>query len=259
MNKHCHTAQQTSRRTHLPRHYYPGYVFIPKEGYFQARKIGLTAKRVSYDPLFHKTRLLAHEFAQLAAQAKLIRQAFCTPAGIKDKPHRLQSLLLQALQQDEKNIYGCRNLFNGNLHVLEDYNFNKQALLQDICAMEWELTYQATTKQFQLQLPSFVPLYFIQPPSGSTHCRIYLTTAVFDFQQYTYSIHTSRTSLIPLRRIHFPATTLTTPAEAIAGSLSITALGITWYAAVENNHRIIPAPIPGPLAIVAAAWPLATC
>lgn len=251
MNKLTPAQKETWKPAHLPRHYYPGYVFIPKDGYFQARKIGLKPERVHIDPRFNKTRLLAGEFAQMAACTKLIHTAFCQDNGIKYKPRRLHGLLNTILQQDEVNVCGSRNLLKGDCSLLEEFNFNDQSSLEDVCSLEWDIDLQPETGEVMLQLPSFVPEYYFRPPAGISHARILLLSASFNFVQMNYTMATSKTSLIPMKRIHFPATVLRTKNQPQAGHLLITALGIKWYATGRDRSLLYPAAIPGPLTVVA--------
>jgi hypothetical protein len=250
MKKLTPAQKEKWKPAHLPRHYYPGYVFIPKNGYFQARKIGLKADRVHRDPRFYKTRLLAKEFAQMAAHAKLIRTAFCTGTTIKGNAHRLHGLLNRILQEDESNICGNRKLLNGNLELLEGFNLNEKCAFQEACKMEWDMGFRPSSKQIVLTIPSFVPEYFILPPQGVSHCRIYMTTAVFDLDQNSYTTETGRTTLIPIKRIHFKATELVTSFTPGEGLLAITVLGISWYTTSTASAKLLPSSIPGPLAIM---------
>ena len=252
MKKLTPAQKETWKPAHLPRHYYPGYVFIPKNGYFQARKIGLTAERVHRDPRFHKTRLLAKEFAQLAVYAKLIRAACCTGTTIKCNAYRLQGLLNRILQQDEAHICGSRKLLNGDLSLLEGFNFNQQALMEETCKIDWEFSEGPEANQVVVQLPSFVPEYFILPPAGIQYCRIYLISAILNLDQTTYTTIMDRTSLIPLKRMHVATTELTVQNTAAAGLLTITALGITWYEHQNGYAKLMPSSTPGPLTIISA-------
>ena len=237
---------------HLPRHYYPGHVFIPKNGYYQARRIGLTALRVHRDPLFHKTRLCAQEFAQLARYAKLIRTALCANTNIKANTQRLLGLLNQALQEDDIHIQGSRKLTNAGLEMLEGFNLNPNAAIEQVCKIDGEIIVDPATKQTTVVIPSFVPAYYIQGPAGISHCRIYMVTATLDLDQLLYTSTTEKTSLIPLKRIHIPAVKLVSANNAISTGLTVVALGINWYAPVVGSIKIAPSKIAGPLMITTA-------
>lgn len=249
MKKLTPVQKEAWKPKHLPRHYYPGYVFIPKEGYFQARKIGLTADRVHIDPRFHKTRLLAKEFAELAAYVKLIRAALSTVTTIKNNA-RLHGLLNRALQYDETHCCGSRKLVNGNLEILEGFNLNSKTALEDACKIEWDIVHHPLTQQTTVHIPSFVPEYYISPPEGIQYCRIYTIAAYIDIDQSSYTTEIRRTSLIPLKKIHFPAAKLTMPNTAKSGLLGIISLGVTWYELEKENNKLVMSAIPCPLKIV---------
>lgn len=249
MKKLTPAQKETWKPAHLPRHYYPGYVFIPKKGYFHARKIGLTAERVRIDPRFHKTRLLAKEFAELAAYVKLIRAALSTVTVIKNNA-RLHGLLNRALQYDETHCCGSRKLVNGNLEILKGFNLNPKTALEDACKIEWDIVYHPHTRQTTVHIPSFVPEYYISPPEGIHYCRIYVIAANIDIERSSYTTESRKTSLIPLKKIHFPATRLTIPHTVNSGFLGIIALGITWYKSEKESNKLIVSAIPGPMQII---------
>jgi hypothetical protein len=238
--KLSYTEKAARNPGHLPRHYYPGYVFIPKEGYFQARKIGLTGGRVRIDPRFHKTRLLAKEFAQSDAWAKLIRAAFQAVTGIKCKKQSLHGLLIRALQHDEVHYYGSRQLQQGDLSLLEGFNFNANLELAQTCKLDWDDYYDSSVKETGVCLPSFVPEYFLFPPVGITHCRIDLVTMAIDLRNNSYDAAIARTSLIPLKRINIPARELKTPYQTGNDIVNITALGLSCYEQQQNG--LLPSP-----------------
>ncbi len=247
--KLTHAEKEARNPGHLPRHYYPGYVFIPKNGYFQARKVGLTGLRVCRDPRFHKTRLLAKEFARSNTWAKLIRAAFHAATGIKCNKQSIHGLLIRALQQDENNIYGSRQLQLGDLSLLEGFNFNAKLPLEDTCKLQYEGAYDPEVQQVSISLPSFVPEYFLFPPAPVTHCRICLVTVAIDLLHHAYQAAIARTSLIPLKRIHIPAGELITPYQAHPHIVNFTALGLLCY--TRQGAALLPSPESSSLQVIA--------
>ena len=247
-HKLTYAEKEARNPAHLPRHYYPGYVFIPKNGYFQARKVGLTGLRVCRDPRFHKTRLLAKEFARSNTWAKLIRAAAYKATGIKCNKQSLHGLLIRALQQDDVNFYGSRQLQLGDLSLLEGFNFNAKLPLEDTCKLQYEGAYDPEVQQVIISLPSFVPEYFLFPPAPVTHCRICLVTIAIDLLNGSYDATIARTSLMPLKRVNIPARELITPCKTLKDTINITALGLSCYR--QQKHGLSASPGCSPLEVI---------
>lgn len=229
MKKLTPAQKEAFRPAHLPRHYYPGYAFIPKNGYFQARKIGLQAERVKTDPRFHNTRLIASEFQQVSIDAKLLHQLFCTPLQIKLNRHRLIGTLLKMLQADTHNPPGSRTWVNGDLSLLEGFEFNTHTPLQNTLLLDYDIELRPENTSFQLHLPSFVPACYIKDPPGVDYARIVLMGLTLNLDEKSYNLEMDQTNRFPVKKIHFPGTTLTVNCQEQNQFLTIIALGIQWY------------------------------
>jgi hypothetical protein len=226
---------------HLPRHYYPGHVFIPKEGYYQVRRIGLTAQRVQTDPRFFPTRKQANRFTQLVRCATLIRRALCMYANIKgDAPHLLQRL-------KEIELEGAS---------LQGFNLNRKAHLEEVCKIEAEVAIDEDTGQTIVTLPSFVPAYYLLPPEANTHARLYMITTCINIRNNTYTCFIDHTSLLPLKKIHIPSRKFVS-VKGEEETVTIVAMGINWYAQQAATGKILPSKTPGSLQIISAGQRLA--
>jgi hypothetical protein len=239
------------KEQHLLRHYYPGHVFIPKDGYFQVRKIGLTGDRVKTDPRFHKTRSLAHTFAAIAQCSRLMRTALCICANIPGDAPRFLQLLHQALEGKKITTPASINWSQVNLDALQGFNLNRKAPFNEICKVEPGIMIDPATAQATVSWPSFVPAHYIQGPAGITHCRLYMITASIDMVQASYTCTINQSSLLPLKKIHIPPRKFIS-AKAQKNTLTLVAIGISWYAKQEAKGKVLPAKTPGSLMMISA-------
>src|SRR5687767_1020391 len=97
---------ENTKSTRISKHAIPGVTLTPRDGYYQIRKINLTAERVKEDPAFRRTRLHAKQFGSVVTLIKNIGQALRPGTGVKIAARKLNSVLARAVQADSANIPG---------------------------------------------------------------------------------------------------------------------------------------------------------
>jgi hypothetical protein len=240
-------------KVRVTKHSIPGVVLIHKGDYWQVRKVGLTAERVKKDPVFKRTRQYANELAQVSKTGKLISDALLPGTNIRKAMPRLMSLLMNAIQSDDHNIRGRRNLLQGDWQSLKGFEFNEAATLQQAMALEVGVMRQPARQQVVITIPSFMPASSFQVPPGIIHCRIVATVASLDVMANTAVTHRKRTTLLPIKQILIPNQTLELPDRYINDTLNLLAIGLKWYGPSAGKTNCSPSEIPAPLAIV-AVW-----
>lgn len=235
------------------KHAIPGAVLIPKDGYYQIRKAGVTAERVKKDAAYHATRLQAREFKQVALQAHLIRNALLNGTGIKQRTCLLNGALKRVLRSDVTHSTGHRCLMNCDLSDLEGYNFNEKAPLKQVFALDTSLSYQPHHPFLTIVIPAFIPSEVMKAPAGVLHARIFAVSASIDFATMTFEVSREQTTLIPIRAITVKETRLCIRVKATESRLQIVALGIQWYSKLRGSQVIQQSKKAGSLAIL-KAW-----
>lgn len=234
----------------IPRKHLPGYVFVPKDGYYQVRKAGLTADRVNTDPAFYYTRLLAAQFSTAAKLAHMLLNATSKPLGIKCRINVLTGLIQRGMLADDSNFYGNGTLLPQNLVDLLGFNFNDQAHFNDVCTLPISIRSSAAAGSRELSIPAFVPEHYIQPPAGATHARIWLISASLDPQQRSCERVTTKTTCFPIKRVHVKAQVLDIPPKSKPHFVQVIALGIQWYGCTNGQIRLTASMAPGALTVI---------
>ncbi len=243
---------KTTEKTRVTKRCIPGVILIPKDGYWQVRKKGLTAKRVKQDPAFKQTRLHAKQLAQTAQAAKLITDALTPATGIKNIFQRLMPLVHKALAADTKAIPGNRHWSKADWSVLDAFEANREMPFHEAIKMHTPLLFSQDGQQAILNLPAFIPAIAIQPPVGVEHGRIFTLHACIDFELNKIETTKHRSTLIPCKPITIQPKPLIIPLNNRSGGLHIIAIGVEWYTK-NNTGQLVPANIPCCLTI-ANAW-----
>jgi hypothetical protein len=240
-------------KVRVTKHCIPGVILIPKDGYWQIRQVGLTGQRVKKDPVFKRTRQHAKELAQVSRTGKLICDALLPGTNIRKVMPRLISLLMNAIQSDNINIRGRRNLLNGNWQSLEGFEFNEATTLQQALALQATITRQPALQQVTITIPPLIPASKFPVPPGVTHCRIFAKVASLDVTAHTAVTNRQRTTLIPVKHILIPKQTLLLPVGNANDRLNLLAIGIEWYTPSSGKTICCLSDIPAALAVI-AVW-----
>src|SRR5689334_2719328 len=105
-----------------------GLCFVhTREGIIVRAKSSLSRERVRRDPAFARTRENSREFGQVGKAAGLLRRAFFGAAGNAlgyKVVNKLVARLYPVMQMDEVSRRGQRSILNGDLRLLEGFEFN---------------------------------------------------------------------------------------------------------------------------------------
>lgn len=155
-----------------------------QDGFLVRKKGGVSADKIKTDPRFRITRLNGVEFGTAGKAAKLLRAAFLNEIG-NAADNRIISRLARAMvkvqQADAVHPKGQRTVTNGNLSLLEGFQFNKNVVLDTVLKASFTITVDRATGQLTAAFQPFVPLAVIAAPTGSTHYRIMTAAAEIDF------------------------------------------------------------------------------
>ena len=97
------------------------------DGYLAREKGGVDANRIANDPAFQRTRENGSEFGRAGKGGKLLRNAIrILLQNAKDKRvvSRLTKDLVAVVKTDTTNERGQRTLQDGDLNLLESFEFN---------------------------------------------------------------------------------------------------------------------------------------
>ena len=242
-----------SKKVRITKRCIPGVILQPKDGYWQVRQIGLTAKRVKTDPAFKKTRQQAKELAQAAQVGKLLSDALLPGTGIRKIWPRLIPLIRKALQVDAAGIVGNRDILKADWSVLQGFECNNDrpfnSAVQVLPAIQW----LPEKNQVILTMPPFKPADSIAPPEGIGYCRIYTLYAYIDIHSNSTTVKKYRSTLIPWKPISIRIKPLIAAMNSEENKLHLLAVGVEWYTKNNSNGTVVRSSMPGSL-MVSSLW-----
>ncbi|WP_343303084.1 hypothetical protein AAHN97_16135 [Chitinophaga niabensis] len=166
-----------------------------KSGYFIKRKPRFDAKRFATDPAFAIQRKTMAELSRNSKASKLIRQAFAIPlTQIEDSGihNRLNKVMAKVTQGDKTNERGRRNPADGEITLLEGFDFNEKSPLRDLLPA-FTASIDRKTGRMVIRISKFAGKKRFAIPPNATHFRLQATAAALNFGDNQY-IHTATQS-----------------------------------------------------------------
>ncbi len=162
-----------------------------KDGYLARQKGGVDKERFHTDPKFQRTRENAAEFARAGKASK----ALCTairPVLNKTQDSRMISRLVKSMMQvikaDQVSNRGLRNVLDGELVLLQGFDFNGNARLSATVYAPYTSVIDRATGVLEINVTSFVPDSQIVAPGGTTHFRFISAGVEVDFENETFNL-----------------------------------------------------------------------
>lgn len=171
------------------------------DGYLVRSRGGVSAERIATDPVFVRTRENGAEFSRAGKASKLLRTVFRTQlqnARGKRTPSRLTQELMRVIHTDSANPRGQRNVTDGELSLLQDFDFNNNAQLGSVLFAPYTATMDRASGTAGVSLPAFLPANDITPPPGATHFLVHAAAAAVNFTSETYKVVSDATEVLAL-------------------------------------------------------------
>ena len=228
----------------------PGYTLIPKKGYYQVRKIGLTGARVKEDPAFIITRKLSDEFAAAAKLGKLIRCVMLNDVKITPCAGLLTGALIRIIQTDCTNPVGRRTFQDADFSSLVNFQCNTSLSWQEATTLECKIKEDTKKQQWKLTIPAFTSRSAIKNTHASTHYRIRFVTLSIDLNDMVAEKQIKKTTMLPWKEIKVPKQEFVFNLPAGKTYLHLLGVTIDWYAGGNRAERTLISDIPVPFAII---------
>ena len=158
--------------------------FKSQDGYMVKAKSQVSKDKILSDPKFSRTRENMAEFANAGKSGKIIRSPFSNLLQTSADPRMVSRLVAQCigiLKTDTVSKRGKRTVANGDLSLLEDFEFNNKGILSTALLAPYTVTFTRTTGIVDFDLPVFVPQQGIAAPQGATHYQVQLAAAAVNF------------------------------------------------------------------------------
>jgi hypothetical protein len=125
------------------------------------------------------------EFGSAGKATKVLRaalpQTVANGAG-KLATSRISKKMSEAIKLDLTSVRGQRNVLDGELSVLEGFEFNMDSALGSVMNATIEGAFIRATGVATLEIPAYVPAVAISAPAGTTHYAIVAEAALADFE-----------------------------------------------------------------------------
>ena len=172
-----------------------------QDGYLARKRTGVTGDRFKTDPKFQRIRENAAEFTRAGQATRLIRSAFRTALlNVADNrvTSRLVATMLKVIHTDPLSARGERHAANGEIGLLQDFDFNEGASLKTTFRAPYAAVIDRAAGTMVVDIPAFSPAEMIAIPAGVTHFRLKAGGAEIDFAGDTHSVAISESEALPL-------------------------------------------------------------
>ena len=208
------------------------------DGHMARFKGGIDKKRIATDPAFQRTRENGAEFGRAGKGGKLLRssmQLLLQQAKDAKVVSRLTTVLLAIIKTDTLSARGARNLTQGELGLLNGFDFNANSPLSTTLSAPYSVGYDRATGVVGLELEAYNPQVQIAAPTGATHYKLSCGASELDFEEQTSLFKSVTTGILPYQNTEVAATTLEVTLTAGSTLQVVHALSIELYQEVNGT------------------------
>jgi hypothetical protein len=208
-----------------------------QDGYLIREKGGIDKKKIKNDPAFKRTQENGSEFGRAGKAGKLLRTAFRTLLLNADNRvvSRLHSHMMAVIKTDAVSARGLRNVTQGNVGLLTDFEFNNRAPLGSAFFAPYNAAIDRATGEFTVSIPPFNPSAVIMAPPGCTHYKIVSGAAAIDFENKEFVMDASETAILPWNAVATVAVAHTNVLVAAGTDPQFLLLGLEFYQEVNGE------------------------
>ena len=208
------------------------------DGHLAREKGGVDKKRIQNDPAFQRTRENGSEFGRAGKGGKIIRNAIrVLLQNAKDKRvvSRLTKTLVAITKTDVINERGLRTLQDGNLSLLENFEFNLNGKLGATLFAAYTKAFDRVTGEATLDIAIFSPTIRVAAPAGTTHFKVVMGVSELDFENETSTFENDATAILPYTAADTAAIALSATITANSTLPVVQVLGVEFYQEVNGE------------------------
>lgn len=209
-----------------------------KDGHLVREKGGIDGKRIATDPAFQRTRENGAEFGTAGKGGQLVRKALrllLKHARDRRVTSRLTQHLLQVIKTDTLNPRGSRRIEDGDMSLLDGFDFNKEGKLETFFFTGYTPTLDRAAGTLEVAVDAFVPQDLIDAPSGTTHLELVAGVGALNFEARTFEESRDSSGILPWDETEQPALTLTGSFTGGTTDPILQVLGIRFYQEVNGE------------------------
>lgn len=208
------------------------------DGHLARAKGGVNRDKILHSPAFARTRENNAEFGRAGRGGKLVRSALRSlMQNAKDRRvvSRLTTLLLAIIKTDPVNKRGQRTLDDGNLSLLEGFDFNINGKLDTTFFGLYTPAFDRVTGDVTIAIDAFTAAERITAPSGTTHYKMAIGATELDFENKVFVYNEMDMGIQPYDSSPVMATTLTAIVTPNSTLPVLAVLGIEFYQEVNGE------------------------
>jgi hypothetical protein len=209
-----------------------------QDGYFARMKGGVDGERIKNDPKFARTRENGSEFGRAGKGGKLLRNALrvlLLNTSDNRMASRLTREMLKVIKADSTNSRGERTIVDGDIELIELFEFNKASKLGTVLFMPYSVNVDRQAGEVTVDIQDFVPQNSIAAPSGATHAKFVMAAAEVDFDAETFSVETENSSEVEIGNQTESAIALTATIPTGSTLPVFAVIGVEFFQEVNGN------------------------
>jgi hypothetical protein len=227
--------------------------FKNSDGYQAREKGGVSKKRIEKDPKFARTRENMSEFSEAARSARLLRSAIkLLVDAAKDgtASRRLTKLMGKILRTDTNGLRGERKVSEGNMALLQDFEFNEQFRVREVLGQLITANIDRATGTLSAEIASFVPKQILAAPEGTSHIKLVTGGAAVDFASGAYVSEGQESAMLPWNLA--PTGVINLVSQVTPGSTHVlfVVVGVQFFQEINGIMYELGAPTSNGLAII---------
>jgi hypothetical protein len=148
---------------------------------------------------------------------------------------RLTTAMVKVIQSDATSVRGERNVLDGEVELLQGFDFNRNAPLGTTLFAPYTATINRVAGTSEISLSPFIPANEINAPSGTTHLTIVSAGVEVDFEGETFVQQTSDSGMMPWDNTASSAVTMTHTLTANSSHPIFVLLGVQFYQEVNGT------------------------
>jgi len=209
-----------------------------KDGYLAREKGGVDADRIKNDPAFQRTRENGSEFGRAGKAGKLIRTAF-RPLLLKTSDSkitsRLTKQLMAVIQSDQTNVRGERVVSEGNLELIQGFDFNANGRLEATLYAPYEVAFDRAAGSASINVPEFIPANSLAYPQGATHLKMVAAVSEVNFGSDEFTYNMAESAELEISNAAAGPVQLDLAINANTQELLLIVFGIDFYQSVNGQ------------------------
>lgn len=171
-----------------------------KGGYYARERSGIDGKRIASDPAFARTRENNAEFGRAGRAGKTLRTALRLQLSHLPKDNvvaRVTQSLMRVLKTDPVNVRGARSVAQGDIFLLQGFEFNRNAPLSATFFAPYDVLIDRTNGLLDVSVTAFTPKELLVAPQGATHYKLLSAAVALDFPNDQYEVAAQESGVLP--------------------------------------------------------------